>query len=55
MRSHDELIYSHPWAHVNTGTLECDVIMRDKWNGHMTCSLTLKKPALITAETEQKA
>ena len=32
--SHKELIYSQPRAGVDTGTLECDVMMREEVNGN---------------------
>ena len=40
---HYELIYSYPRARVDTGTLECDAIMREWRNGDMTSPLVKKK------------
>ena len=40
---HYELAYSHPRARVDTGTLECDAIMREWRNGDMTSPLVKKK------------
>ena len=40
---HYELVYSHPRARVDTGTLECDAIMREWRNGDMTSPLVKKK------------
>ena len=39
---HYELVYSHPRARVDTGTLECDAIMREWRNGDMTSPLVKK-------------
>ena len=40
---HYELVYSHTQARVDTGTLECDAIMREWRNGDMTSPLVKKK------------
>ena len=40
---HYELVYSHPRARVDTGTLKCDAIMREWRNGDMTSPLVKKK------------
>ena len=39
---HYELVYSHTRARVDTGTLECDAIMREWRNGDMTSPLVKK-------------
>ena len=39
---HYELVYSHTRVRVDTGTLECDAIMREWRNGDMTSPLVKK-------------